>query len=68
MTQQLVATQTCAGAVDSIANAAHVIRRLLAAGFSRDQLAVICPAKFKDHFLPEPRRFRRDQRCIGFRS
>jgi hypothetical protein len=50
MTQNLLATQTRAAAFDTVAQADRVIRRLLAAGFSRKQLAVICPAKFKDHF------------------
>jgi hypothetical protein len=53
MTQQAIATQTCVGVFDTVAQADRAIRRLLAAGFSKDQLAVICPAKFKDHFLPE---------------
>ena len=53
MTQHLIATQTRAGAFDTVAQADSAIRRLLTAGFSKDQLAVICPAKFKDHFLPE---------------
>ncbi len=53
MTQQLIAAQTREGAFDTIAQADRAIRRLLAAGFSQDQLAVICPAKFKDHFLSE---------------
>ena len=53
MTQQLIATQTRAGAFDTVAQADRAIRNLLAAGFSKDQLAVICPAKFKDHFLPD---------------
>ena len=53
MTQQLRATQTRAGAFDTVALADRAIRRLLAAGFCQDQLAVICPAKFKDHFLSE---------------
>jgi hypothetical protein len=53
MTQQAMATQTRAGAFDTVAQADRAIRRLLAAGFSQDQLAVICPAKFKDHFRPE---------------
>src|SRR5471030_3026506 len=53
MTQQLVAAQTRAGAFDTVVQADRAIRRLLAAGFSKDQLAVVCPAKFKDHFLPE---------------
>ena len=53
MTQQLIATQTRVGAFDTVAQADRAIRRLLAAGFSKDQLAVICPTKFKDHFRPE---------------
>jgi hypothetical protein len=53
MTQQLIATQTQMGYFDTIAAADRAIRRLLAAGFSKDQLAVVCPAKFKDHFLPD---------------
>ena len=53
MTQQFIATQTRAGAFDSVPFADCAIRRLLAAGFSKDQLAVICPATLKDHFLPE---------------
>jgi len=53
MTQQLIATQTRTGAFDTVAQADRAIRNLLAAGFSKDQLAVICPAKFKDHFLPD---------------
>jgi hypothetical protein len=52
MTQPVIAGQTRAGAFDTVAQADRAIRRLLAAGFSKDQLAVICPAKFKDHFLP----------------
>ncbi len=51
MAQQLIATQTCTGSFDTIAKADGAIRRLQAAGFSRDQLAVICPARLKDHFL-----------------
>lgn len=53
MTQQLIVPQTSAGAFDTVAQADQAIRRLLAAGFSKDQLAVICPAKFKDHFQIE---------------
>jgi hypothetical protein len=53
MTQQLIKTQTWAGAFDSVAQADRAIRTLLAAGFSSDHIAVICPARFKDHFLPE---------------
>jgi hypothetical protein len=53
MTHQVIATLTRAGAFDTVAQADRAIRRLLAAGLSKDQLAVICPAKFKDHFRLE---------------
>jgi len=53
MTQQLIETSTRAGAFDTVAEADRAIRRLLAAGFSKDQLAVICPARFRDHFHAE---------------
>jgi hypothetical protein len=53
MTQQLIAMQTRAAAFDTVAHADQAIRRLLADGFSKDQLAVVCPAKFKDHFRSE---------------
>jgi hypothetical protein len=53
MTQQVIAAQTCVAAFDTVAQADRAIRRLLAAGLSKDQLAVICPAKFKDHFGPQ---------------
>lgn len=53
MTQLLIATQTRTGAFDTMDQADFAIRRLLAAGFSKDQLAVICPARYQDHFLPD---------------
>jgi hypothetical protein len=53
MTQQEIATQTRAVAFDNVTQADRAIRRLLAVGFSKDQLAVICSAKLKDHFLLE---------------
>lgn len=53
MSQQVMATQIRAGAFDTVSEADRAIRRLLAAGFSEDQLAVICPARFKDHFLAD---------------
>ena len=53
MTQQVIATQTRVGTFDTVARADRAIHRLLAAGLSKDQLVVICPAKFQDHFLPE---------------
>jgi hypothetical protein len=52
MNQEASATQIRAGAFDTVAQADRGIRQLLAAGFSKDELAVICPAKFKDHFTP----------------
>ena len=52
MTQQLITSQTRTGAFDTVAQADQAIRRLLATGYSKAQLAVICPAKFKDHFHP----------------
>jgi hypothetical protein len=42
MTQQLVATQTRVGIFESISQADGVVRRLLEAGFSKEQHAVIC--------------------------
>jgi len=53
MTQHLIAEQTRAGIFDTVAEADRAIRQLLATGFSKDELAVICPAKFKDHFHSE---------------
>ena len=48
MTQQLIATQTRVGVFDTVAQADRAVRKLLAAGFTKDQLAIICPEKFKD--------------------
>jgi hypothetical protein len=53
MTHQFSEVQSRAGALETIAGADYAIRRLLASGFSKDQLIVICPAKFQDHFRPE---------------
>jgi hypothetical protein len=53
MIQQLVATQSRVGIFETVSQADGAVRRLLAAGFSKEQLAVICPAKFRDHFLPD---------------
>ena len=50
MTQQLSESQIHACAFDSIEDADRAIRGLLAAGFSKDELLVICPTKFLDHF------------------
>ena len=45
-------TRIRAGAFETIAKADQTIRRLLAAGFSTEQLLVICPAELQEHFLP----------------
>jgi hypothetical protein len=42
---------TSAGAFETVAKADHAIRRLRTAGFTEDQLTVVCPAKFKDECL-----------------
>src|SRR5438876_892493 len=52
MTQQLISKQTCAGAFDTIEKADRAIRLLIMAGFTHEQLAVVCPAEFKSHFFP----------------
>jgi hypothetical protein len=38
------------GFFDNVAQADQAVRNLLAAGFTKDQLAVICPEKCKDSF------------------
>lgn len=53
MSQQITDTQTRASAFDTIARADQAIRQLRVAGFADDQLAIVCPEKFKSHFLPE---------------
>lgn len=53
MSQQLIVTQTCTGVFETPVQADQAIRRLLAAGFSQDQLVVICPESLKDNFLLE---------------
>jgi hypothetical protein len=52
MTQRIDNTQIRVGAFETIAEADQAIRRLLGAGFATDQLLVICPAKFQNHFAP----------------
>jgi hypothetical protein len=51
MPQRINATRINAGAFETIPAADQAIRRLLAAGFTTDQLLVICPTKFQDHYL-----------------
>jgi hypothetical protein len=53
MTQKIGDQQLRAGAFNTVGEADLAIRRLLAAGFTRDQLAVVCPGKFQEHFVPE---------------
>jgi hypothetical protein len=53
MPEQVIAMQTRVGTFSTVAQADRAIHRLLAAGLSKDQLIVICPAGLKDHFLPE---------------
>jgi hypothetical protein len=38
---------------DTVEDADRAVRSLLQAGFSKEQLAVICPEKFKKHFAAE---------------
>jgi hypothetical protein len=53
MTQPVENTHVRVATFETIAQADQAIRRLLADGFSTEQLLVICPAKFQDHFRPE---------------
>jgi hypothetical protein len=41
------------GYFNSVPEADEAVKSLLAAGFSKDQLGVICPDKFKEHFAAE---------------
>jgi len=52
VTQRINNTRIRVGAFETIAAADQAIRRLLSAGFPTDQLLVVCPEKFQDHFLP----------------
>src|SRR5437762_7105310 len=44
------------GFFDSVAQADRAVRNLLAAGFTQDQLAVICPEQCQSQFAPGVRR------------
>jgi hypothetical protein len=55
MPQQSSDDPISVGYFDTIEGADRVLHALLAAGFSKDQLAVICPEKFKSHFAAEAR-------------
>ena len=55
MQQHLLPEDTRAEVFDTVAKADQAIRGLLAAGFTKDQITVVCPAKFKDQCLcPTP--------------
>jgi hypothetical protein len=54
MKQCQIPLDTRVGAFDTVAKADQVIRRLRAAGFTEDQLTVVCPAEFKDQCLCAP--------------
>src|SRR4051794_35444877 len=51
MHQHLIPNQTVAAAFDTVTAADRAIRRLRLAGFTEDQLAVVCPGKFKEDCL-----------------
>ena len=56
--QQHVEKPFRVGVFDTVAQADAAVRNLLGAGFTRDQLAVICSDKYKEHFfksLPTPK-------------
>jgi hypothetical protein len=48
MQQHLSPEATRAETFDTVGKADQAVRGLLAAGFSKDQITVVCPAKFKD--------------------
>ncbi len=50
MPQEKVDQSVRAGFFSSVGSADRAVRNLLAAGFTKDQLAVICPDQFKDQF------------------
>jgi hypothetical protein len=57
MDDRAVDQPVCAGTFDTVAKAERAVRSLLAAGFTREQLAVICSDKSKEQFfanLPAP--------------
>jgi hypothetical protein len=51
MQQHLLPEDTLAEVFDTVAKADQAIHGLLAAGFTKDQITVVCPAKFKDQCL-----------------
>jgi hypothetical protein len=56
--QHLLPEDTRAEVFDTVAKADQAVRGLLAAGFTMDQITVVCPAKYKDQCLcetPDPK-------------
>jgi len=51
MTQPTTSRPVRAGVFKTIQGADEAVRRLLAAGFSKDQLAVVCADKYKEQFF-----------------
>src|SRR5579884_1922492 len=51
MQQHLLPEATRAEVFDTVARAEQAVRGLLAAGFTQDQITVVCPAKFQDQCL-----------------
>jgi hypothetical protein len=51
MQQHLLPEETRAEVFDTVARAEQAVHGLLAAGFTKDQITVVCPAKFKDQCL-----------------
>src|SRR5690349_5209909 len=51
MQQHLLPEETRAEVFDTVAEAEQAIRELLAAGFTKEQITVVCPARFKDQCL-----------------
>lgn len=49
MTQLIIDEKRCVGFFRTVTQADRAVRNLLAAGFSKEQLAVICPQDCKDH-------------------
>ena len=53
MTSVMPDLSFCAGFFSELADADRAIAGLLAAGFTREEIGVVCPENFKSHFPPE---------------
>jgi len=53
MTQQTVEKPFRVGVFDTVAQADRAVHRLLDAGFTKDQLAIICSDKHKEHLFEQ---------------